>query len=175
MPDGGSGLTQGGGWVQLPQFLSFDPFLGLTRGQRPCMTRDPHGIPPSPLGLGGTPPVGPPHPGMSEVVVAVQEGSRGELHPPGQLRQPPDEAGMWWEWGPPKAGPHACWSWGLRPRLLHPAQPCSGPWGGWLGGLARPRHCVTSSQAEPTDPMTGPALRDLIRKSRSQESLGSPG
>ena len=69
---------------------------------------------------------------MSEVVVAVQEGSRGELHPPGQLCQPPDEAGMWWGWGPPKAGPHACWSWGLGPRLLHPAQPRSRPWGaGW--------------------------------------------
>ena len=46
--------------------------------------------------------------------------------------------------------------------------------GGRLGGFARPRHCVTSSQAEPMDPMPGPALRDLTRKSQSQESLGSP-
>ena len=99
--------------------------------------------------------MGPPGPGMSEGMVAVQEGSRGEPHPLGQLCQPPDEAGMQWGWGPRKAGPHARWCWYLRPGLLHPAQPCPRPWGGWLGGLTRPRHCVTSSQADPTDPMTG--------------------
>lgn len=128
-----------------------DPFLGLTRGQRPCRTGSPQGSLLLNWAWAG--------PRMGEGVVAVQarhlQGSRGKSHLLSWLRSPQMRRGGG---GGGSCGPSAGASEGRTLRLSalvsdawppSPAQPYSRPWHGW------PWYLPAWSQAEPADPTTG--------------------